>query len=153
MDAFKLNTDFHSIGNSGLVGYYIIPNGLSGAALDTYLSSINMSDPQFGKHMTDGVIEISDLKAGEKIGLYFTKKNGRIYQNWKYGTDHKNSYIRFNKNGNHGRDELIYISGIDVQLKANDIPTGAPITKGATYLCVAFSMIILICQCVKTVAS
>lgn len=124
--SFRIQGDFHSVGNAGTVGYYLIPEGLEGKALSDYAASVDTTDPKFGKRATDGVMDFGALKEGDRVGLYLVRRNGRIYGSWTYGVSGGRQYITFDKNGGHGRDERIYIGGISVE-EAVPQPSGAPL--------------------------
>lgn len=127
MDAFKFDVDWHSVGNSGSIGYFIYPNGLEGQALIDYINEFDANDARFSKHENNGQISFGDVKEGDRIGFYLNRKQGggTLVRGWKFESKNDMYGIMFDKNGNYGnnsKDELILIKGFDY-----DKPSGAPL--------------------------
>lgn len=124
LESFSFSSDFKSIGNSGLVGFFKYEAGLEGDALKKYISDHDASDARFGKHVDGGVVDLGGLKAGDRIGFYLQRKNGDIVRSWNFATFHDTTYIAFDKNGG-GKDEWMSIS--DVQAHEHEGPSGQPL--------------------------
>ena len=124
LGSFKFTSDFKSIGNSGKVGFFIYPDGLSGQALKDYIANIPADNAQFAKKINGGVVDLGALKAGDRVGFYLDRNNGDIVRNWDFATKHDTTYIAFDKNGG-GKDEWMSIT--DVKTSGTEGPSGQPL--------------------------
>ena len=130
---FAFKSDFKSIGNSGKVGYYILPDGLSAQEAKEYIAKLEMNDAQFGKKINDGIVDLGERQNGERVGFYLQRNNGDLVRGWSFQDAKGTTYIAFDKNGGHGKDEWMSIEDISV-IPRTDIPTGAPLPGVLTML-------------------
>lgn len=121
LDSFSFKSDFKSIGNSGSVGYFVYPHGLTGDALKEYIAKFDNIDPKFSKKTNDGLVEIKNLSAGDRIGFYLSRKNGDLIRIWNFETHNDITYIAFDKNGG-GKDEWMSVGKIETHT-----PSGQPL--------------------------
>lgn len=123
MADFGFASDWHSIGNSGSVGVFKYPDGLEGQALKDYIASYDDIDAKFSKHVNGGVVEIGDVKDGDRYGFYLLRKEKQgtvLVKLWDFQYKHDQAYIAFDKNGG-GKDEWMSIG------KAGGTTSGAPL--------------------------
>lgn len=139
LDSFSFKSDFKSIGNSGKVGYFIYPNGLEGNDLIEYISKFDRIDPEFGKKINDGVVEINNLNINDRIGFYLVRNNGAIVKDWKFETKKNTNYIAFEKNGS-GKDEWMSLDDISFEITSDDTHniSGAPLPGSLAVILVGF---------------
>lgn len=104
LESFKFTSDFKSIGNSGIVGYYV--NG-------------EKSDTSFSKKSNE--LTISDLKTGDQVAFWLLRKNGDLIKAFTFENFHEKTYIAFDKNGG-GKDEWMSIDNIETKS-----PSGQPL--------------------------
>lgn len=112
LESFSFKSDFKSIGNSGSVGYFVYPHDLTGDALKEYIAKFDNIDPKFSKKTNDGLVEIKNLSAGDRVGFYLSRKNGDVIKNWNFELFHDTTYIAFDKNGG-GKDEWMSVGDIE----------------------------------------
>lgn len=118
---FSFFSDFKSIGNSGKVGFFVYPDGLTGDKLKDYIAKNPADDAKFGKHVDGGRVDLGELKEGDRVGFYLERNNGHLVRGWSFETDHKGvTYIAFDKNGGKGKDEWMSIADI----KTTSVPGG-----------------------------
>ena len=114
ISSLTLYSDFGSIGNSGSVGYYVYTDSPANAVTGAVT---------FSKH--DGAIALPELKAGDKVGFFLKRKNGSVLNQF-YFIPYGDSYLlAFNKNGWHGRDEVMFFSSIAAGNAP--VPSGQPL--------------------------
>lgn len=111
LDSFTFNPDWHSLGNAGRVGYVVYTSDMSAEDRAAYMEA-NANNPQFGKHVNGGTVNLGSLSAGDKVGFYESRPNGGVYthtsfEDWKGGT-----WLAFDKNGGHGKDEWMSLGDI-----------------------------------------
>lgn len=133
LDSFSFTPDWHSLGNAGKVGYVVYTTNMSESDRAAYMEA-NANNPQFRKSVNGGLVEIKDLKAGDKVGFYEVRPNGGIYthsafKDWKDGT-----WLAFDKNGGHGKDEWMSLGEISTASGeggfgggSTSAPNGAPL--------------------------
>lgn len=114
LDSFSFKSDWHSLGNAGRVGYVVYSADMSESARAAYMEA-NANNPQFGKHINDGVVEIKNLKAGDAVGFYEVRPNGGTYTSSSFKDWKDDKWLAFDKNGGHGKDEWMTIADITVQ--------------------------------------
>lgn len=114
LDSFSFKSDWHSLGNAGRVGYVIYTVDMSASDRAAYMEA-NANNPQFGKHINDGVVEVKNLKAGEAIGFYEVRPNGGTYTQSAFKDWKDQTWLAFDKNGGHGKDEWMTIADISIQ--------------------------------------
>ncbi len=68
MEDFSFKSDFKSIGNSGMVGYFIYPNGLNDEEMKAYIEKVDI-EAKFSKKINGGLVDLGTLKAGDKVGF------------------------------------------------------------------------------------
>lgn len=122
--SFTFKSDFKSIGNSGKVGFFVYPNDLEGDALKKYINEAADDNAMFGKKINDGIVDLGALKAGDRVGFYLDRNNGRLVRDWSFETKHGTTYIAFDKNGG-GKDEWMPIS--DIKTTPGETPAGQPL--------------------------
>ena len=127
LDSFSFKSDWHSLGNAGRVGYVIYTADMSASDRASYMEA-NANNPQFGKHINDGVVEVKNLKAGEAIGFYEVRKNGGTYTQSAFKDWKDQTWLAFDKNGGNGKDEWMSIADITIQ----EVGGGSGGTGGGT---------------------
>ena len=142
LDSFSFTSDFKSIGNSGKVGYFVYPNGLEGDALKTYISSV-APYAKFGKDVDGGLVKIEATKAGDRVGFYLQRNNGDIVRGWDFQTKDGTTYIAFDKNGGHGKDEWMSIRDISVVMAQHDQPPVGQPLPGFTFVLIFGGVLLL----------
>ena len=118
---FSFVSDFKSIGNSGKVGFFVYPAGMEGKDLKDYIAGFKADNAQFGKHVNGGLVDLGALKEGDRIGFYLERNNGDLIRGWSFKEN--NTYIAFDKNKGHGKDEWMSIG--DISVTGN--PSGQPL--------------------------
>ena len=124
--SFKFKSDWHSLGNAGRVGYVVYPSDLKQDQLASYMAA-NANNPQFRKSVNDGVVDLGELKAGDRVALEpyvpdFTCTQ-TAFKEWK-----DNVWLAFDKNGGNGKDESMSITDIAAQAaNSTSAPSGAPL--------------------------
>ena len=139
LDSFSFTPDWHSLGNAGRVGYVIYTSDMSGGERAAYMEA-NANNPQFQKNMNGGMVEVKDLKAGDKVGFYEVRPNGGTYTQSAFKDWHDKTWLAFDKNDGSGKDEWMSIDDISVQTSgdtregtrggsgsSSDVPSGAPL--------------------------
>ena len=114
LESFSFKSDWHSLGNAGRVGYVIYTADMRASDRAAYMEA-NANNPEFGKHINDGVVEIKNLKAGDAVGFYEVRPNGRTYTSSSFEDWKDDKWLAFDKNGGHGKDEWMTIADISVQ--------------------------------------
>ena len=127
LDSFSFKSDWHSLGNAGKVGYVIYTADMSASDRAAYMEA-NANNPQFGKHINDGVVEVKNLKAGEAVGFYEVRSNGRTYTQSAFKDWNDGTWLAFDKNGGNGKDEWMSIADITIQ----EVGGGSGGTGGGT---------------------
>lgn len=123
IESFTFKSDWHSLGNAGRVGYVVYTSDMSDSERAAYMKA-NANNPQFGKSINGGTVDLGSLKAGDKVGFYEVRPNGRVYMQTSFEDWHDEKWLAFDKNGGHGKDEWMSISGIKTSSAA---PNGAPL--------------------------
>lgn len=132
LDSFAFNPDWHSLGNAGRVGYVVYTSDMNAEDRAAYMEA-NANNPQFGKHINGGTVNLGSLNAGDKVGFYESRPNGGVYthtsfEDWKGGT-----WLTFDKNGGHGKDEWLGIGNVETTSAGggsgggSGAPSGAPL--------------------------
>ena len=111
LDSFSFTPDWHSLGNAGRVGYVVYTADMSESERASYMEA-NANNPQFQKNVNGGLVEIKDLKAGDKVGFYETRPNGSVYTRSAFKDWNDQTWLAFDKNGGHGKDEWMSLSDI-----------------------------------------
>lgn len=129
LDSFSFTPDWHSLGNAGRVGYVVYTADMSESERASYMEA-NANNPQFQKNVNGGVVEVKNLKAGDKVGFYESRPNGSVYthsafKDWKDGT-----WLAFDKNGGHGKDEWMSLG--DISATEHGGGTGGGTSGGTT---------------------
>ncbi len=123
-DSFTFTPDWHSLGNAGKVGYVIYTSDMNAEDRATYMEA-NANNPQFGKKINGGIVSFGPLNAGDKIGFYEERSNGSVYTHTSFEDWKDKKWLAFDKNGGHGKDEWMSISGI--KTTSSGTPNGAPL--------------------------
>lgn len=89
----------------------------------------NASGAQFGKKVNDGVVDLGELKSGDRVGFYLERNNGDIVYETVFTEKHGVDYLEFSKNGvGNSKDEWMSIdSVIAVPSASSSTPSGAPL--------------------------
>ena len=111
LDSFSFTPDWHSLGNAGKVGYVVYTADMSESERASYMEA-NANNPQFQKRVNGGLVEIKDLKAGDKVGFYETRPNGSTYTQTAFKDWKDSTWLAFDKNGGHGKDEWMSLGEI-----------------------------------------
>lgn len=123
ISSFTFTPDWHSLGAAGKIGYVVYTADMNAEDRAAYLEA-NSNNPQFGKKINGGVVDLGQLKAGDKVGFYETRPNGSTYTHTSFEDWKDEKWLAFDKNGGHGKDEWMSISGIKTSSAA---PNGAPL--------------------------
>ena len=129
MSSFSFTPDWHSLGNAGQVGYVVYPSDLQGSQLAEYMES-NANNPQFRKSVNGGVIDLGELKAGDRVGFYEVRPNGGTYTQTAFKEWQNSTWLAFDKNGGNGKDEWMKIGDVSYELAGGGgggTPAGAPL--------------------------
>ncbi len=125
--SFKFKSDWHSLGNAGRVGYVVYPTDLKQDQLADYMEA-NANNPQFRKSANGGVVDLGELKAGDRVGFYEVRPNGGTYTQTAFKEWKDHVWLAFDKNGGNGKDEWMSITDIAAQAASNtSAPSGAPL--------------------------
>lgn len=124
IESFTFTPDWHSLGNAGKVGYVIYTSDMNAEDRATYMEA-NANNPQFGKKINNGIVNFGPLNTGDKVGFYEERPNGSIYTHTSFEDWKDETWLAFDKNGGHGKDEWMSISGI--QITSSEAPNGAPL--------------------------
>lgn len=98
MDSFSFSSDWHSLGAAGKVGYVVYTSDMSAEERAAYMES-NANNPQFGKKINGGVVDLGSLKEGDKVGFYEVLQNGRTYTSSSFENLKDDLWLAFDKNG------------------------------------------------------
>jgi len=143
LDSFSFKPDWHSLGNAGRVGYVVYAADMGEAERAAYMEA-NANNPQFGKHVNGGVVSIGDLKAGDKVGFYEVRPNGGVYTQTAFKDWKDQTWLAFDKNGGHGKDEWMSIGEVSAQAAGGGTGGGSGAPNGAP-LPGAFAALIVGC--------
>lgn len=124
IESFTFTPDWHSVGSAGKVGYVIYTSVMNSEDRATYMEA-NANNPQFGKKINNGVINLGSLSEGDKVGFYEVRPNDGVYTHTSFEDWKDETWLAFDKNNGHGKDEWISISGI--KTTPSGTPNGAPI--------------------------
>lgn len=146
IESFTFKSDWHSLGNAGRVGYVVYTADMSDSERAAYMEA-NANNPQFGKRINGGTVDLGSLKAGDKVGFYETRPNGRTYTHTSFEDWKDEKWLAFDKNGGHGKDEWMTIADINVSTSggssggtsggsSSSAPSGAPLPGALAVLLV-----------------
>ena len=144
LDSFSFTPDWHSLGNAGKVGYVVYTADMSESERASYMEA-NANNPQFQKNVNGGLVEIKDLKAGDKVGFYEVRPNGRTYTQTAFKDWKDSTWLAFDKNGGHGKDEWMSLGDISTTEHggsgggsggSSGAPNGAPLPGALAVLLV-----------------
>lgn len=103
----------------------------------------NANNPQFGKSINGGTVDLGSLNAGDKVGFYETRPNGRTYTHTSFEDWKDEKWLAFDKNGGHGKDEWMTIADINASTSggssggsSSGAPSGAPLPGALAVLLV-----------------
>ena len=130
IESFTFKSDWHSLGNAGRVGYVVYTADMSDSDRAAYIEA-NADNPQFGKSINNGTVDLGSLKAGDKVGFYEVRPNGGVYTQTSFKDWHNEKWLAFDKNGGHGKDEWMTIADISVQ-EAGSGSSGGSSSGGGT---------------------
>lgn len=119
LDSFSFDSDFHGIGNSAKVGYVVYPNDLQGDQLESYITA-HADNPQFGKSINEGLVEIKELKSGDRVGFYFLKANEKIALSSSFVSEDGTDYVQFDTSETGGNGKI-------AMKNIKTVPSGAPL--------------------------
>ena len=114
LDSFKFKSDWHSLGAAGKVGYVVYPIDMATEDFGAYMEA-NANNPQFGKKINGGVVDLGALKAGDRVGFYEVRPNGSTYTMSAFKEWKDELWLAFDKNGGHGKDEWMTIADIEAE--------------------------------------
>ena len=128
MSSFSFKPDWHSLGNAGKVGYVVYTSDMSAADRAAYMET-NANDPQFRKSVDGGVVDLGELKAGDRVGFYEIRPNGGTYTQSAFKEWNDTTWLAFDKNGGSGKDEWMSLGDVSYQLAGGGggTPAGAPL--------------------------
>lgn len=129
LDSFSFTPDWHSLGNAGRVGYVVYTADMNESDRAAYMEA-NANNPQFRKSVNGGLVEIKDLKAGDKVGFYEVRPNGGTYTQSAFKEWKDDTWLAFDKNGGHGKDEWMSLGEISIaggEGGSTSAPNGAPL--------------------------
>lgn len=143
LDSFSFTPDWHSLGNAGRVGYVVYTSDMSAEDRAAYMEA-NANNPQFGKHVNGGTVNLGSLSAGDKVGFYEVRPNGGVYTQSAFKDWNDSTWLAFDKNGGHGKDEWMSIGDISASeaggsgsgTGGSGAPTGAPLPGALAVLLV-----------------
>ena len=104
LDSFSFKSDWHSLGNAGRVGYVVYTSDMSDSDRAAYMEA-NANNPEFRKSVNGGVLDLGSLKAGDRVGFYEVRPNGGTYTQSAFKDWKDKTWLAFDKNGGHGKDE------------------------------------------------
>ena len=128
LDSFSFKSDWHSLGNAGRVGYVVYTSDMSDADRAAYMEA-NANNPEFRKSVNGGVLDLGSLKAGDRVGFYEVRPNGGTYTQSAFKDWKDKTWLAFDKNGGHGKDEWMTIEDISAQVAGGSTGGG---TSGGT---------------------
>ena len=128
LDSFSFKSDWHSLGNAGQVGYVVYTSDMSDADRAAYMEA-NANNPEFRKSVNGGVLDLGSLKAGDRVGFYEVRPNGGTYTQSAFKDWKDKTWLAFDKNGGHGKDEWMTIEDISAQVAGGSTGGG---TSGGT---------------------
>ena len=134
IESFTFKSDWHSLGNAGRVGYVVYTSDMREAEHAAYMEA-NANNPQFGKKINGGVVDLGSLKEGDKVGFYEVRPNGGTYTHTSFEDWKDSKWLAFDKNGGHGKDEWMTIVDVNAT-KPAETPNGAPLPGAATTILV-----------------
>lgn len=137
LESFSFKSDWHSLGNAGRVGYVVYTANMSDSERAAYMEA-NANNPQFGKSINGGTVDLGSLKAGDRVGFYEVRPNGGVYTQTSFEDWHDEKWLAFDKNGGHGKDEWMTITDIKANTSggaaggssegsSSGAPNGAPL--------------------------
>lgn len=133
LDAFSFKSDWHSLGNAGRVGYVVYTSDMSESERAAYMEA-NANNPEFQKSVNGGVIDLGSLKSGDRVGFYEVRPNGRTYTHSSFEEWKGETWLAFDKNGGHGKDEWMTIEDVSTSTSGGgsgggtpNAPNGAPL--------------------------
>ena len=137
LDSFSFTPDWHSLGNAGKVGYVVYTADMSESERASYMEA-HANNPQFQKHVNGGLVDIKDLKAGDKVGFYEVRPNGGTYTQTAFKDWKDSTWLAFDKNGGHGKDEWMSLGDISTieHGGGSGAPNGAPLPGALAVLLV-----------------
>lgn len=146
IESFTFKSDWHSLGNAGRVGYVVYAADMSESDRAAYMEA-NANNPQFGKSINGGTVDLGSLKAGDKVGFYEIRSNGRTYTHTSFEDWKDEKWLAFDKNGGHGKDEWMTITDINASTSggssggtsggsSSGAPSGAPLPGALAVLLV-----------------
>ena len=128
LDSFSFKSDWHSLGNAGQVGYVVYTSDMSDADRAAYMEA-NANNPEFRKSVNGGVLDLGSLKAGDRVGFYEVRPNGGTYTQSAFKDWKDKTWLAFDKNGGHGKDEWMTIEDVSAQVAGGSTGGG---TSGGT---------------------
>ena len=111
LDSFSFSSDWHSLGNVGKVGYVVYTADMSEIDCAAYMEA-NANNPEFGKNINGGVIDLGALKAGDRVGFYEVRPNGSTYTQSAFKEWKNQLWLAFYKGGSDTKDEWMTIEDI-----------------------------------------
>ena len=124
---FSFKPDWHSLGNAGKVGYVVYTSDMSAADRAAYMET-NANDPQFRMSVDGGVVDLGELKAGDRVGFYEIRTNGGTYTQSAFKEWNDTTWLAFDKNGGSGKVEWMSLGDVSYQLAGGGgTPAGAPL--------------------------
>ena len=144
LNSFSFTPDWHSLGNAGKVGYVVYTADMSKSERASYMEA-NANNPQFQKSKNGGLVEIKDLKVGDKVGFYETRPNGSVYTQSAFKDWKDQTWLAFDKNGGNGKDEWMSLGDISTSEAGgsgsgteggSSAPSGAPLPGALAVLLV-----------------
>ena len=114
ISSLTIYSNFGSIGNSGSVGYYVYTDDPANAVYGA---------TTFSKH--DGAITITGLNAGDKVGFYLLRNNGRVLDRFRFIPYGDSYFLAFMKNNWNGKDEYMFLNTIVSE--GSSVPSGQPL--------------------------
>lgn len=127
LDSFSFTPDWHSLGNAGKVGYVVYTADMNESERASYMEA-NANNPQFQKSVNGGLVEIKDLKVGNKVGFYETRPNGSVYTQSAFKDWKDQTWLAFDKNGGSGKDEWMSLG--DISTTEHGSGTGSGTSSG-----------------------
>ena len=115
LDSFSFKSDWHSLGAAGKVGYVVYTADMSADDMAAYMEA-NANNPEFGKKINGGVVDLGALKEGDRVGFYEVRPNGSTYTQSAFKEWKDQLWLAFDKNGGHGKDEWMTIEDISAQV-------------------------------------
>lgn len=115
IEKLTLSTDYGSVGNSGKIGY-IVYNADNTIAYQ--------SEALFYKQLQpSNDIVISNLLAGQHVGFFLERNNGKLEENFVLYEHDGNVFMQFAKNGKlSGNSEAFMISSVQAAPQGQPLP-------------------------------